>query len=138
MYNIFCSCKGPEEPPETCDRDANRLAKAEEICAIIKKTDGPFAECIDVDDISADDYFDNCVIDVCVTEEARCDILMALAEECRAADVLPVNWRNETDCRKSLVFTVWSTQVKFLLNSPKSKKKLNMLISIIFLQHTEG
>uniref|UniRef100_A0A8C0GEC3 VWFD domain-containing protein n=1 Tax=Chelonoidis abingdonii TaxID=106734 RepID=A0A8C0GEC3_CHEAB len=72
-------------------------------CGMISKAlGGPFRECHSR--VSADDFFDSCIYDMCLNEGDKsilCEALEAYANACRRHGVTVDDWRTPSSCGKS-------------------------------------
>uniref|UniRef100_A0A674IZE5 VWFD domain-containing protein n=1 Tax=Terrapene triunguis TaxID=2587831 RepID=A0A674IZE5_9SAUR len=95
----FCwhSC---QENCLTCDESRRKLYGDDSHCGLISKAPGgPFRECHSK--VSPDDVFDNCIYDVCLNEENKrvlCVALETYADTCRDHGVTVYDWRTPSSC----------------------------------------
>ncbi|KAM9114694.1 IgGFc-binding protein-like [Pangshura tecta] len=83
---------------ETCPKCD--LYRDESHCGVISKAPGgPFRECHSR--VSADDFFDSCIYDMCLNEGDKsilCEALEAYANACRRHGVSVNDWRTPSNC----------------------------------------
>uniref|UniRef100_A0A8C5QZ52 VWFD domain-containing protein n=1 Tax=Leptobrachium leishanense TaxID=445787 RepID=A0A8C5QZ52_9ANUR len=94
----FCvdACVG--ECP-SCNEEQKRQYEAETWCGLIRKNNGPFAKCQPV--IDPENFFTNCMFDVCMNGGARiilCQALEAYATECMTQGLDVSLWRDKANC----------------------------------------
>ncbi|XP_043936388.1 IgGFc-binding protein-like [Protopterus annectens] len=84
----------------TCDDAKRALYESETYCGLLtKKIDGAFKECHAK--VNPDDFFDNCVYDVCLNNGAKqllCQALNSYATTCRKNGVIIYDWRKQAGC----------------------------------------
>nr|XP_043903736.1 zonadhesin-like [Solea senegalensis] len=84
---------------EECDKNVEEEAQKPTSCGMITDPNGIFKPCHSV--VPPNQYFENCVYDVCATggqTEALCQAIESYADLCAAAGV-PIAWRkNNTFC----------------------------------------
>lgn len=104
----------PASPPTTtsshqaCTPEKQAIVNQE--CSIINDTTGPFSVCAMEDKSLADNYYQNCIFDLCYANNLTdiCAILQSYADACMQD--LPgtiIQWRSENLCRKS----IWSWKI---------------------------
>ncbi|XP_069057919.1 IgGFc-binding protein-like [Pleurodeles waltl] len=93
----FHVCKGV---CPTCDDRKRALYGSEQFCGIISKTtNGPFRECHSK--FNPDNFFDNCLYDVCINKGAKqflCQALNVYATTCRKEGIKIYDWRTPAGC----------------------------------------
>ncbi|XP_076799980.1 uncharacterized protein LOC143445052 isoform X4 [Clavelina lepadiformis] len=91
-------CAKADPPPEfVCSPSDNERYSANDVCGVLTKADGPFAECHFKVDVT--DYFSSCVFDVCVYKGDRNvleEALDAYSRECQRNGVGVCTWRAST------------------------------------------
>ncbi|CAH2318248.1 c-binding -like [Pelobates cultripes] len=84
----------------TCDDSKKNLYGNNDFCGLISKpVDGPFRECHAK--VNPDNFFDNCLYDVCIQGGAKqflCQALNAYANTCRKQGVKIYDWRTPSGC----------------------------------------
>uniref|UniRef100_UPI00398F5435 IgGFc-binding protein-like n=1 Tax=Pristiophorus japonicus TaxID=55135 RepID=UPI00398F5435 len=83
----------------TCGADKTAAYSKADKCGFIKQAGGPLAACHAT--VSPDQFFDNCLYDLCVAEgdsETLCDGLQAYATACQEAGVHIQSWRAKDFC----------------------------------------
>uniref|UniRef100_A0A8C5WKM6 VWFD domain-containing protein n=1 Tax=Leptobrachium leishanense TaxID=445787 RepID=A0A8C5WKM6_9ANUR len=84
----------------TCDESKKSLYGNNQYCGLITKpVDGPFRECHAK--VNPDNFFDNCLYDVCIQGGAKqilCQALNAYANTCRKEGVKIYDWRTPSGC----------------------------------------
>ncbi|CAM5124515.1 unnamed protein product [Natator depressus] len=83
-----------------CDESKRDLYGDDSHCGLISKAPGgPFRECQSW--VSADDFFDSCMYDMCLNEGDKsvlCEALEAYANACRKHGVIVDDWRMPSSC----------------------------------------
>ncbi|TFJ96016.1 SPFH/Band 7/PHB domain protein [Platysternon megacephalum] len=83
-----------------CDESQRDLYGDDSHCGVISKAaGGPFRECHSR--VSADDFFDSCIYDMCLNEGDKsilCEALEAYAKACRKHGVTVDDWRTPSSC----------------------------------------
>ncbi|XP_034612354.1 IgGFc-binding protein-like isoform X3 [Trachemys scripta elegans] len=83
-----------------CDKSKRDLYGDDSHCGVISKAPGgPFRECHSR--VSADDFFDSCIYDMCLNEGDKsilCEALEAYAKACRKHGVTVADWRTPSSC----------------------------------------
>ncbi|KAK2530935.1 IgGFc-binding protein-like [Columba livia] len=95
--NTICS----SETEEQCDPVLESEAKKNTACGMITDPTGIFKDCHTK--VSPENFFDNCVYDMCFTDglaTSLCYALQAYAESCINAGIC-IEWRNATLCRQA-------------------------------------
>ncbi|XP_026558168.1 IgGFc-binding protein-like [Pseudonaja textilis] len=91
----YCKGKCP-----TCEESKKQLFGSDQFCGLITKLDGgPFQKCHP--QLNPDNFFDNCIYDVCLSGGARsilCKSLEAYATQCRQEGVILTDWRTQSNC----------------------------------------
>ncbi|XP_069804640.1 IgGFc-binding protein-like [Dendropsophus ebraccatus] len=94
----FDSCPGLNCP--TCDDAKKSLYGGDNKCGLISKAaNGPFRECHPK--VNPDNFFDNCLYDVCINGGANqflCQALSAYSNTCRKQGVKVYDWRTPSGC----------------------------------------
>ncbi|KAM4703004.1 IgGFc-binding protein [Rhinophrynus dorsalis] len=84
----------------TCDESKKNLYGSDQSCGLISKAaNGPFRECHPK--VNPDNFFDNCLYDVCINGGAKqflCQALNAYASTCRKQGVKIYDWRTPSGC----------------------------------------
>ncbi|CAH2318271.1 c-binding -like [Pelobates cultripes] len=83
----------------TCDEKEKSKYAGETSCGMLTKDNGPFSKCHPA--IDTENFFNNCVFDVCMNGGARlflCRALEAYAAECRTQGLDVSSWREKTSC----------------------------------------
>ncbi|KAM7138221.1 IgGFc-binding protein-like isoform 5-T5 [Macrochelys suwanniensis] len=84
----------------TCDESKRDLYGDDSHCGVISKAPGgPFRECHSR--VSADDFFDSCIYDMCLNEGDKsilCEALEAYENACRKHGVTVDDWRTPSSC----------------------------------------
>ncbi|KAE8594550.1 hypothetical protein XENTR_v10019687 [Xenopus tropicalis] len=84
----------------TCDDSKKSTYGGEQFCGLISKAaNGPFRECHPK--INPDNFFDNCLYDVCINGGAKqflCQALTAYANTCRKQGAKIYDWRTPSGC----------------------------------------
>ncbi|KAM4652646.1 IgGFc-binding protein-like [Discoglossus pictus] len=84
----------------TCDDSKKSQYGADQQCGLISKAaNGPFRECHAK--VNPDNFFDNCLYDVCINGGAKqflCQALNAYASTCRKEGVKIYDWRTPSGC----------------------------------------
>lgn len=99
--NCIGGCKG------ACPKcDINQKIRYEQkgFCGIIKDPSGPFRECHAK--VSPDEYFEDCVFDVCLykgRKDVLCQAVEAYTDACQSEGVKLYNWRTSQFCGKTQV-----------------------------------
>ncbi|XP_029432759.1 IgGFc-binding protein-like [Rhinatrema bivittatum] len=85
---------------QTCEECDRQLYGSKQFCGLISKTtDGPFQECYDV--VNPDNFFNNCIYDVCMNKGAKiilCQALNAYAATCMRQGANISDWRIASGC----------------------------------------
>lgn len=91
----FCDGECP-----VCEEEKRELYSGNQHCGLIKKSfQGPFKACHDV--VSPQDFFRNCLYDVCMNDGARkilCKTLETYASTCRKHGAVVHDWRTPSGC----------------------------------------
>ncbi|CAH1271521.1 FCGBP [Branchiostoma lanceolatum] len=90
---------GPtDDPPISCDDALTAEVSAIDKCGMLTDPGGPFAICHNV--VDPQDFFDNCVFDMCAWEGADglCQNLEDYADTCAEHGVPPISWRTTDFC----------------------------------------
>uniref|UniRef100_A0A671TVG0 VWFD domain-containing protein n=1 Tax=Sparus aurata TaxID=8175 RepID=A0A671TVG0_SPAAU len=111
----------------SCPQCTNELpARAQ--CEVIQAADGPFSFCHEQVDPAP--YFNDCVFDVCVSENRGKDLLcrdiQAYVSACQSANVQIYPWRQNTTCSKP------TTQCVVYLSCKQPKNLTNKCFEIKF------
>ncbi|XP_044847312.1 IgGFc-binding protein-like isoform X2 [Mauremys mutica] len=89
-----------QETCPVCDESKRALYGDDSHCGVISKAPGgPFRECHSR--VSADDFFDSCIYDMCLNEGDKsilCEALEAYANACRRHGVSVDDWRTPSSC----------------------------------------
>lgn len=91
-------CKG------VCPKcDINQKVKYEQksFCGILKDPRGPFRDCISK--VSPDEFFEDCVFDVCLfngRQNVLCDAIASYTEACQNQGAKVYEWRKSQSCRE--------------------------------------
>ncbi|KAM7138226.1 IgGFc-binding protein-like isoform 3-T3 [Macrochelys suwanniensis] len=84
----------------TCDESKRDLYGDDSHCGVISKAPGgPFRECHSR--VSADDFFDSCIYDMCLNEGDKsilCEALEAYENACRKHGITVDDWRMPSSC----------------------------------------
>ncbi|ESO93802.1 hypothetical protein LOTGIDRAFT_74717, partial [Lottia gigantea] len=91
-------------PSIECAKSTKKVVSRDDSCGMIRKTDGPFAKCIESLGTDVMNYFDECTYDACSYEGSPEDIkgsvcksLEAFAADCEDAGIV-VRWRTANFC----------------------------------------
>ncbi|XP_066294756.1 IgGFc-binding protein-like [Branchiostoma lanceolatum] len=90
---------GPtDDPPTSCDDALTAEVSAIDKCGMLTDPGGPFAICHNI--VDPQDFFDNCVFDMCAWEGADglCQNLEDYADTCAEHGVPPISWRTTDFC----------------------------------------
>ncbi|XP_075594390.1 IgGFc-binding protein-like [Balearica regulorum gibbericeps] len=83
-----------------CEEEKKELYGGNQYCGLIKKTfQGPFKACHDI--IKPQDFYRNCLYDVCISEGAKkilCQVLEAYASTCKKHGAIVHDWRTPSGC----------------------------------------
>ncbi|XP_059387418.1 LOW QUALITY PROTEIN: alpha-tectorin-like [Carassius carassius] len=94
-YNHDC---GGGVIPGNCQDESTTLI-SQALCEIIRDSQGPFSFCHGYVDPQA--YFDNCVFDVCISENSNdvlCHSVQAYVSACQSANTVVYPWRESASC----------------------------------------
>ncbi|XP_044147025.1 zonadhesin-like [Bufo gargarizans] len=83
---------------ENCDPNLEAEYSKDTVCGIITDTAGIFKDCHAL--VNPDNFFENCVIDMCLTggdSNSLCYAVQAYAQQCSDAGIC-VEWRSDTFC----------------------------------------
>lgn len=92
-------CGGGVNPGNCHDESTTLISQA--LCEIIRDSQGPFSFCHGSVDPQA--YFDNCVFDVCISENSNdvlCHSVQAYVSACQSANTVVYPWRESASCGK--------------------------------------
>ena len=101
-------CEVPDEP--SCPTDIINAYSTNDKCGMITNSAGPFKGCMDFvgDDIIFDDYFEDCIFDICMSEDKTkqlCEALAELMALCYSKGYAePIEWRTNDFCPCKLSF----------------------------------
>lgn len=105
-------CKGKNCPD--CKAPRKALFSTSTYCGIMTAPNGPFKICHDK--LNPQQFFDDCVFDVCASNgegSVLCDSVAAYAFSCHKAGVDIKNWRTKSFCRK--LFVHFQSNTLFLI-----------------------
>ncbi|KAK2852095.1 hypothetical protein Q5P01_008371 [Channa striata] len=92
--------KKPNTTVPACDEATQEVYESSGYCGILLDKKGPFAACHPK--VNPNNYFKNCVFDLCELDGAKpilCEAIAAYINECQDRGVNIGPWRNETFCR---------------------------------------
>ena len=101
----YSRCK-KEDEDIVCPDDRKQAIQADAYCGLIRKTDGPFGECIArsnaIDSSIIDTYYEECEYDVCAlwddAEVQACTALETLLSYCYDIGTPAISFRTDTFC----------------------------------------
>ena len=89
-------------PEPTCDADTTNILNDEDHCGFIKRPNGPFAECMNVNPELVNGFFEDCIYDACAlwgnpddVEEQMCNTLATLFLACQEELIGPIDYRSQ-------------------------------------------
>ncbi|XP_051914405.1 IgGFc-binding protein-like [Hippocampus zosterae] len=99
-WNIDPECnKKPNTTHPECEAEEQKLYESSGYCGILLDKNGPFAICHAK--VNPNEYFKDCVFDLCVLDGAHsilCEAIEAYVNECQDRGVNIGPWRNDTFC----------------------------------------
>ena len=101
----YCRCN-KEDEDIVCADDVKQAIQFDTYCGLIRKTDGPFGECIAlsnaIDPSIVDTYYEECEYDVCAlwgdADGEVCNALETFISYCYDVGASAISFRTDTFC----------------------------------------